>query len=321
MAVFTPVTLGDLAGWITQFDLGRPLAIRPISSGIENSNAFLSTESGEYVLTIFEQLTFGELPFYLELMRHLARRGVPVPEPVPNRHGAILHTLHGKPCAIVSRLAGTAQTAPQAVHCATVGAMLARMHLAGVNFPLRQPNPRGPDWWRTAADAVLPRLPLEARQLLRAELDTQASFAASAACGRLPRGPVHADLFRDNVLFEGERLSGFLDFYFAGCDAWIFDVAVTVNDWCIDPDTGALDQGRLRALLAAYHAVRPFTPDEQAAWHTMLRAGALRFWLSRLYDRHFPRAATTLTSHDPRHFERILRQRIALADAGWVFAV
>jgi homoserine kinase type II len=298
---------------MTQFGLGRPLAVKGISSGIENSNAFLTTETGEYVLTIFEKLTFEQLPFYLELMRHLAGHGVPVPTPVANRRGEILHALHGKPCAIVSRLEGASQLAPQPVHCAAVGATLARMHLAGMDFPLHQPNPRGLDWWRATAPVVLPYLPEEAQQLLRAEVHAQEVFAASATCRALPRGPVHADLFRDNVMFAGERLTGCFDFYFAGCDAWIFDVAVTVNDWCIGCDSGALDTARVRALLDAYHAVRPFTPAEQSAWRTMLRAAALRFWLSRLYDLYRPRAAEVLTPHDPAHFERILRRRIAHA--------
>jgi homoserine kinase type II len=138
----------------------------------------------------------------------------------------------------------------------------------------------------------------------------QESFAASTIYPALPNGPIHADLFRNNVMFDGEQLSGFFDFYFAGCDRWLFDVAVTVNDWCIDLETGATDPARVRALLDAYHAVRPFTAEEVEAWPAMLRAAALRFWISRLYDFYLPREAEMLTPHDPRHFERILRHRI-----------
>jgi homoserine kinase type II len=310
MAVFTPVSLDDLTQWITQFPLGKPLAIKGISSGIENSNFFLTTETGEYVLTLFEKLTFEQLPFYLHLMRHLAEHGVLVPAPVANQQGEILHTLHGKPASIVTKLEGKSQLAPRPVHCAAVGAMLARMHLAGQDFALRQPNLRGLDWWQATAPVVLPYLPQDAQQLLRTEMQTQQTFAASDTFQKLARGPIHADLFRNNVMFNGERLTGFFDFYFAGWDTWIFDVAVTVNDWCIDLDSGALDSGRARALLDAYHAVRPFTEAEQIAWPVMLQAGALRFWLSRLYDFHRPREAEMLTPHDPTHFERILRQRI-----------
>jgi homoserine kinase type II len=310
MAVFTPVSLDDLTQWITQFPLGKPLAIKGISSGIENSNFFLTTETGEHVLTIFEKLTFEQLPFYLHLMRHLAERGVSVPAPVANKQDEILHTLHGKPASIVTKLQGTSQLAPRPVHCAAVGAMLARMHLAGQDFALRQPNLRGLDWWQATAPVVLPYLPQDAQRLLRTEMQTQETFAASDTNRKLARGPIHADLFRNNVMFDGERLTGFFDFYFAGWDTWLFDVAVTVNDWCIDLDSGALDTRRTRALLDAYHAVRPFSEPERTAWGTMLQASALRFWLSRLYDFHLPREAEMLTPHDPTHFERILRQRI-----------
>lgn len=315
MAVFTAVSLDDLHQWIKQYPLGQAVGLEGISSGIDNSNFFLSTahgpRSGEYVLTIFENLRFDQLPFYVKLMAHLAERGIPVPAPVPNTDGELVVALHGKPAIIVSRLQGSSQLDPQPVHCAEVGRMLARMHLAARDFALHQPNLRGLDWWVETAPAVLPFLNEAEAALLRSEVAYQSEFAAGATYAQLARGPVHADLFRNNVMFEGERLSGCFDFYFAGVDTWLYDVAVTVNDWCVDLATGVLDQARVRALLDAYHEVRPFTADEQAAWQPMLRAGALRFWLSRLYDLHLPRAAELLTPHDPTHFERILRERIA----------
>ena len=311
MAVFTSVALDDLSQWIKQFPLGRALALRGIASGIENSNFFLTTERGEFVLTIFENLSFEQLPFYLELMRHLAERSVPVPAPVANERGDLVVALHGKPAAIVSKLDGSSQMDPQPVHCAEVGTILARMHLAGQDFPLRQPNLRGLDWWIETVPKVLPHLDDDTAALLQAELDFQRTFAASQDYAALQTGPVHADLFRNNVMFVGERLSGCFDFYFAGWDTWLFDIAVTVNDWCIDLDSGRLDPARAQALTRAYHAVRPFTDAEQAAWPAMLRAAALRFWLSRLYDLYRPRAAEMLTPHDPTHFERVLRERIA----------
>jgi homoserine kinase type II len=312
MAVFTPVSLDDVSQWIKQFPLGKPVAIKGIASGIENSNFFLTTESGEYVLTIFENLSFEQLPFYLNLMRHLAERGVAVPAPVANGDGQLVVPLHGKPASIVSKLDGKSQMAPQPVHCAAVGAMLAKMHLAARDYPAHQPNLRGLDWWSWATPQVLPFLSDAESQLLRAEMQFQVAFATGDNYQQLQQGPVHADLFRNNVMFDGERLTGFFDFYFAGCDTWLFDVAVTVNDWCIDQQTGVLDQPCVRAMLDAYHAVRPFTDAEQSAWQPMLRAGALRFWLSRLYDLHLPREAEILTPHDPTHFERILRERIAV---------
>lgn len=310
MAVFTPVSLDELAPWAAQFPIGRVHALTGIASGIENTNFFLSADSGEYVLTIFERLRFEQLPFYLNLMRHLAERGVLVPAPIASNSGDILHTLHGKPASIVSRLHGHWQASPQPVHCAEVGAMLAKMHLAAQDYPLYQPNLRGLAWWNETTPVVLPFLSADNQDLLRAEMHFQQALAASNLYHALPRGPIHADLFRNNVMFDGDRLTGFFDFYFAGCDTWLFDVAVTVNDWCIDLTSGQTDPARVRAMLDAYQAQRAFTPDEKQAWPAMLRGAALRFWLSRLADFYLPREAELLTPHDPAHFERILRHRI-----------
>lgn len=309
MAVFTPVTLDDLRPWMAQFPLGKALAIKGISSGIENSNFFINTEAGEFVLTIFENLSFEQLPFYLRLMRHLADHGILVPAPIANADGELVVALHSKPAAIVSKLEGASQMEPQPIHCAEVGKMLARMHIAAKDFAIRQPNLRALDWWHETTPKVLPFLSDADQHLLRAEIHFQDTFASTAIYHALPKGPIHADLFRNNVMFDGERLTGFFDFYFAGCDSWIFDVAVTVNDWCIDIESGVLDEARVNALINAYHAIRPFTDEEAIAWQPMLRAAAFRFWLSRLYDYHLPRDAEMLTPHDPGHFERILRLR------------
>ena len=310
MAVFTPVTLDDLTEWIKPFPLGQALAIQGISSGIENSNFFITTSAGEFVLTIFENLDFAQLPFYLHLMRHLAKRGVLVPEPIPNDKGDIINAFHGKPASIVTKLEGSWQMHPQAEHCLAVGKMLAKMHLAARDFPLQQPNLRSLDWWNTTTPLVLPYLSAENQHLLQTEMHFQQAFFASHLFHQLPQGPIHADLFRNNVMFVGGQLSGFFDFYFAGCDTWLFDVAVTLNDWCIDLDTGVIDPPRARALLDGYHSVRPFSAAEHEAWPAMTRAAALRFWISRLYDFYQPRAAEMLTAHDPGHFERILRERV-----------
>ena len=310
MAVFTPVNLDELAPWAAQFPIGQVHSLKGIASGIENSNFFLGSDSGEYVLTIFEKLSFEQLPFYLNLMRHLAERGVLVPAPIANNRGEILSELHGKPASIVTRLQGDWQPAPQPVHCAEVGAMLANMHRAAQDYPLYQPNLRGLAWWNETTPVVMPFLTEANQHLLSTEMHFQQAFAASETYTALPAGPIHADLFRNNVMFDGERLTGFFDFYFAGCDTWLFDVAVTVNDWCIDLESGATDAARVRAMLDAYHAVRPFSAAEHTAWPAMLRAAALRFWLSRLYDFYLPREAEMLTPHDPAHFERILRHRI-----------
>jgi len=323
MAVFTAVSETDLAQWLSHYDLGRVADFRGIASGIENSNFFLTTTRGDYVLTVFEKLNAQQLPYYLELMQHLASHQVPVPDPVTRRDGALFGLLHGKPASIVTKLEGSAQLAPQVGHCAEVGQMLARMHLAGRDFARHQPNLRSLSWWQATEPEVERYLSPDQRQLLRDELAWQTAFFASAAYRGLPEGPCHCDLFRDNVLFvagtqgKPDRLGGFFDFYFAGNDKWLFDLAVCVNDWCIDLSTGVLDPARTRALVRAYQTVRPFSPDEVMHWRTLLRAAALRFWISRLYDFYLPRSAEMLKPHDPTHFERILRERITASDLPW----
>ena len=311
MAVFTEVSPAAAQALLTRLQLGELRALRGIEGGIENTNYFVTTDTGEFVLTLFERLSAEQLPFYLHLMRHLAHAGIPVPEPQADARGEILHSVCGKPAAVVNKLHGRSQLAPQAVHCAAVGAMLARMHLAGQGFERQQPNLRGLPWWNETVPVVLAHLDAEQAALLQSELAYQNHIAASSAYTALPRGPVHADLFRDNVMFDGEQLTGFFDFYFAGVDTFLFDLAVCLNDWCIDWETGAHDAARFDAMLAAYQSVRPLSAAERSLLPAMARAGALRFWISRLWDYHLPRDAALLTAHDPTHFERVLRQRVA----------
>ncbi len=309
MAVFTSVTEEQAALLMSQLGLGELTSLKGIEGGIENTNYFASTDLGEYVLTLFERLNHEQLPFYLFLMKHLAEKGIPVPNPAANRDGDILHTLNEKPTAVVNRLSGQSQLAPEAVHCAAVGTMLARMHLAGEDFNRSQPNLRGLAWWNDTVPVVLPYLDEAQASLLQSELAYQNHIANGAAYQALPRGPVHADLFRDNVMFEGTALTGLFDFYFAGVDTWLFDLAVCMNDWCIDLQTGEHASDRAQAILEAYQAVRPLCPAERQLLPAMLRAGALRFWISRLWDFHLPRDAAMLKPHDPTHFERVLRAR------------
>jgi homoserine kinase type II len=316
MAVFTPVSTDELAPWLAGYDLGTLQQLQGIAAGIENSNFFLTTSAGAYVLTIFEKLTPQELPFYLDLTAHLAAAGVPCPGPIPDRQGRNFTLLKGKPAAIVRRLRGTSHMAPDTRDRTQVAAMLAHMHLAGASFGEGHENPRGPHWWAVTAPRVKPFMPSGAVELLEDEL----AFQASHRFDRLPRGPVHADLFRDNVLFDGAHLGGFIDFYFAGFDCLLFDLAVCVNDWCIEREgaaTGALIPAQVHEFVAAYHAVRPLSGEECQCWDVMLRAAALRFWLSRLYDFHLPRAGELITPHDPGHFERILCRRRA-TPAPWL---
>ncbi len=311
MAVFTEVSPDEAQRLLTALNLGTLKSLRGIEGGIENTNYFATTDKGDWVLTLFERLTAQQLPFYLHLMKHLAHRGIPVPDPAANRDGDILHTVCGKPAAVVNRLDGKSQLAPQPGHCAAVGAMLARMHLAGRDYDREQPNLRGLPWWNETVPVVLPYLDESQSRLIRQELAFQNHIADGADYAALPRGPVHADLFRDNVMFDGERLTGFFDFYFAGVDTWLFDIAVCLNDWCIDLPTGRHDAARARALLDAYGTVRPLCAAERRLLPALLRAGALRFWVSRLWDYFLPREASMLKPHDPTHFERVLRERVA----------
>jgi len=314
MAVFTEVSEQEAQSFIEPLQLGRLQSLRGVGAGIENTNYFVSTDTGEWVLTIFERLSFEQLPFYLRLMQHLAMRQIPVPMPQADAQGEILFKLKGKPAAVVNRLEGGHQLAPHEHHCRQVGVMLARMHLQGQDFPLSQPNLRGLPWWELTVPQVLPFLDAKTAELLSNELSFQQQVASSAVYKSLPRGPVHADLFRDNVMFDGapgqELLSGLFDFYFAGVDTWLFDLAVCLNDWCIDLGSGALQPLRAQAFVDAYESVRPLQPAEYRLLPSLLRAAALRFWVSRLWDFHLPREASVLKPHDPKHFERVLRARI-----------
>jgi homoserine kinase type II len=315
MAVFTEISVDDARRLLTQLDIGTLVELRGITAGIENTNYFVDTDRGTWVLTLFERLTARQLPFYLELMRHLARHGLPVPAPQARRSdGAILHTLHRKPCSVVTKLDGSHVLSPTSHHCAQLGEVMAQMHQAGLEFGQAQPNLRGLAWWVDTVPLVRPFLSPEQDALITQELEFQRAVGEAAVTQALPRGPIHADLFRDNVMFQGmpgyERLTGVFDFYFAGVDTFVFDIAVAVNDWCIDLDSGRLDEARARALLTAYQVVRPLTGGERRMLSTALRAAALRFWVSRLWDMHLPRDAKALKAHDPTHFERVLRERI-----------
>ena len=318
MAVFTQVTLQEAQSLIDQLKLGQALGLKGIEGGIENTNYFLDCTGSDpqaakpkrFVLTLFERLGKDELPFYLQLMKHLANKGIPVPDPQVNGHGDLLFEVAGKPAALVNRLRGQSHLQPNVSHCNTVAKMLAKMHLAGQDYALIQPNLRGLNWWLETAPLILEFMSDENQALLKQEIAFQANLAQTSLYASLPKGAIHADLFRDNVMFEGDELTGFFDFYFAGTDTWLFDIAVCLNDWCIDLDSGQFDQDRLLAFLKAYQTERPFTKQERRLFNPLLRAAALRFWISRLWDFHLPRQANLLKAHDPEHFERILKLRV-----------
>ena len=311
MAVYTEVDADTAAGLLRALDAGTLRSMEGCASGIENTNYFVHTDRGDWVLTVFERLGFEQLPFYLGLMQHLARKGLPVPEPRTGAQGNFLHAIHGKPASLVNKLPGRSVDHPTTVHCALLGETLGHMHEAALDYPLHQQNLRGVEWWAEAVALVDPHISPELASVLDAELAFQQRFHALPETQALPKGPVHADLFRDNALFDGPpdapRLTGVFDFYFAGVDHHVYDLAVCINDWCVNLESGRLDAVRAQALVAAYHAARPMSAAEQRALPAMRRAAALRFWLSRLTDWYLPREAALLKAKDPTHFERVLR--------------
>ncbi len=314
MAVYTSVDPADAAQLLERLGLGSLSELQGIRSGIENTNYYATTSRGQWVLTLFERLGPAELPYYLKLMQHLAGHGIPVPSPQADARGGLVHELAGKPAAVVTRLPGSHRLAPALEHVEQLGAMLARLHLAGADFAMQQPHPRGLEWWLEVAPVVRPHLDAARAMLLDEELRFQQQSLESPAGRSLPRGPIHADLFRDNVMFDDtageDRLCGLFDFYFAGSEVLLFDVAVCLNDWCSDAASGELIDARALGFVQAYERQRAFTSAEQRLLPTLLRAAALRFWLSRLWDWHLPRLAALLQPKDPHQFERVLKSRI-----------
>lgn len=313
MAVFTNVSEADITAWLANYSLGELLELRGIPEGIENTNYFVTTGNGRYVLTLFEKLTADELPFFLNLMAHLARHGIPCPAPVANHQNNFLGELNGKPACIASRLSGQSITKPTAAQCAAVGSMLGQLHSAGQHFEDRMLNPRGAAWRLEASQAIKRFLPPQDAALL----DSEVELHAKNALADLPRGVIHADLFRDNVLMDGDRVGGLVDFYFACTGSLLYDVAITVNDWCMTGEY-KLDEERARAMLKAYHAARPFSAGEAEAWPLALRVAALRFWISRLYDLHLPRNGELVNPRDPEPYRRILQNHIGTAQPVWL---
>jgi len=311
MAVFTPVSHHQLVDWLARYDVGELRKANGIPQGIENTNYFIDAGQGSYVLTIIERIPVPDVPFYVRLMKHLALRGIPCPEPVTDREGNLWSLLCDKPATLVTRLPGAQVAHPGPAQCATVGTLLARMHLAARDFGPAPVNSRGLQWWPDAFAAIQDELGTGQKSLIADEIRTQQEWSRTAQYRDLPSSAVHADCFRDNVLMDEAGGAAVIDFYFACDEKWLFDLAVACNDWCVEESSGALDPARTAALLDGYRAIRPLPEAEGAAWAMMLRAAALRFWLSRLYDHFLPRDAEVLSPKDPRWFERILHARRA----------
>jgi len=305
MSVYTKVEPHELEGLLCEYELGTLVDYQGISAGIENSNFFVTTTVGRYVLTIFESIGFADLPYYLELMAFLAERDVPSAHPLADRNGSYWRTFKNKPTALVQRLEGVSVEHPNLNQCRAVGANLGKLHVVGQDFSLRREHTRGPDWRQTIGERLLTRMSGDDAALLREELRFQTHYSRTG----YPAGVIHADLFRDNALFCGDQLTGIIDFYYACHGVLLYDLAVTVNDWCTRAD-GSLEWDKAQALLTAYHQQRPLQTDEHAVWPTMLRVAALRFWLSRLHDQFFPKPGELTQIKNPDEFKRVLREHV-----------
>lgn len=301
MSVFTPVSHAQLRRFLRRYELGPLLGLQGIGEGVENTNYFVDTADGRWVLTLFERLNPKDLPFFLGLMEHLARHRLPCPRPLAARDGSLLGRLNHRPATLIRRLSGQSVLFPTVAQCAAVGKLLGDLHKASASYAGTCRNSRGPQWRAATARQLLPHAGRADAELIRSELAAQVGLDLST----LPQGVIHADLFRDNVLFVGPKLSGVIDFYYACNDALLYDLAVTVNDWCFTP-TGRYRPARADAMLAAYQRRRKLTAAERQAWPLTLRAAAFRFYLSRLQDWTIRRKGDVVHVKDPAEYRRIL---------------
>jgi homoserine kinase type II len=314
MSVFTPVSVDEARLFVAPYKVGDIIDFQDIAAGVENSNFFVTTTEGRYVLTIFEKIPRADLGFYMGLMRHLHRAGIPCAAPLSTADGTIVRTLKDKPAALVARLQGGDIAHPTADDCFAVGAALANMHAAAAGFTMPMANWRGLSWWRREAEGLKSLVTTSESALLASEVSLQANFDQLD----LPRGVVHADLFRDNILWNDQHVPHMIDFYFACHDVLLWDVAITFNDWCLDFSAypaARVTVSHAKALLNGYNNVRPFSRAEHDCWPQMLRAAALRTWLGRLGYHYTPRASTLTHSKDHPFSEKLLRYYIAEGDA------
>ena len=314
MAVYTEVTDEDLTDFLASYDLGQALSCKGIAEGVENSNYLLHAQRGRFILTLYEKrVQESDLPFFLGLMEHLAKRGVVCPQPVRNKAGVALGRLAGRPAVLVTFLDGISVNRGTARHCASVGAALAQLHLAGADFPARRDNALSVAGWVAlfrSAEAHANGVTQGLAEAISSELD----LLMRRWPQDLPKGLIHADLFPDNVFFLGPEISGLIDFYFACVDAFAYDVAICLNAWCFEPD-GSYNITKGMALLSGYERVRGLTNEEFAALPILARGAALRFLLTRLVDWLDVPAGALVRPKDPMEYARKLRfhQRVESA--------
>jgi len=306
MAVYTDVAAEDLAEFLKNYDVGDLLSYKGIAEGVENSNFLLHTTKGAYILTLYEKrVAEDDVPYFLSLMAHLAERGVSCPQPAKNRSGEVSSRLAGRPAAIINFLEGMWPRRPNVTHCAGVGGALARMHLAGRNFPMTRKNPLSVGGWRPLFDLAAARadsVHAGLRDFIARELDHLEACWPSD----LPVGVIHADLFPDNVFFLGDKLSGLIDFPFSCNDILAYDIAICLNAWCFEPDH-SFNVTKARALLNSYGRERPLSAAEEAALPLLARGAALRFLLTRLVDFLNVPSGALVKPKDPLEYVRKVR--------------
>jgi len=305
MSVYTSVNIEELKIWLQDYALDNLTDYQGIKSGITNTNYFLMTAHDRFVLTLFEKNTIEDLPYFVDLMAHLAKNSFLCPKPIFKNNGTALSILKNKPALIVTCLKGKELNKPEVKHCKAVGASLAELHMKSANFTAQHQNTRDLNWIKKTAETLFSELPQDESLLLREEILYQEKKNY-----KLPKSTIHGDLFRDNVLFLNDQVSGFIDFYYACTDYLILDVAIAVNDWCVNSD-GSFDESRLNAFLDAYKKIRSFNDNEDRAWNDVLRLASLRFWVSRLNDFYHAEEGELTFIKDPNHFKKILKKRIS----------
>jgi homoserine kinase type II len=306
VAVYTDVSAEELQTFLADYDIGALLSYKGIAEGVENSNFLVHTTGGNFILTLYEKrVAEGDVPFFLALMEHLAKRGISCPLPVKNRHGNALGYIAGRPAAIVTFLEGMWIRRPAVAHCAAVGEALARLHVAGIDFPFKRPNALSVDGWRELYDACGPRAD-EVKPGLAAAMANELTLLEKQWPHDLPQGVIHADLFPDNVFFLGDKLSGLIDFYFACVDTLAYDIAICLNAWCFEADH-SFNVTKGRGLLQGYAKARPLSPAEWEALPLLCRGAALRFLLTRVEVWLDVPPGALVRPKDPMEYVRKLR--------------
>lgn len=310
MAVYTSLSRDDLVALLADYDLGELVSFEGISGGVENTNYFVTTTQGRYVLTLFEEFDAEEVPYFLDVVAHFKDKGFHVPAAILDKNGERMRVVRERPTILVDCFPGHQLDHTDPASCQLMGSLLAKLHLAGQDFPDHRESHRGLQWWRETSQNIAAQLPQEDADLLRSEVASFDLFLSQTP--PLAQGTVHADLFFNNTLFEGKDLSAIIDFYNA-CHSWLmYDLAIVVNDWCSLPDTGELDMAKYQALMSAYQQERPLSVAEKSAWPHMLKIAALRFWLSRLEAWYgaINDPERLAQQHNPEEMKRVLLARI-----------